>query len=236
MSVAVPTVIVKGFASAGDKATIPNAPGPTVGAASYTLGFPPATRTPVNMGGVPPFGVDANGVLFDVSSNIAWLTGGMGYTWNSAFSTENTGYALGAVLMSASDPTRWYYNRTAGNTNNPDVTPSGWTTFSLIASPNGLQTIVLAAGTTNNLAIAAGTGLLNLDTTAGIASVTGAVPEFDGQILVIRNSAANLLTLPADSGTSSAANRWRLPTDLSLVQGQSSSFKNFASLPGWVPL
>lgn len=238
MTVAVPTLIVKAWATLGDHATIPINPPlmPVPGQATYDLGFPPATRVPANMGGVPPFGVDMNGVLFDVTGNIAWLQGGMGYSWDQDFSDENSGYALGAVIKSASNPTTWYYNRTAGNTNDPDVSTAGWTSFSLIASPTAVQNLVLAAGATNDLVIADGVGLVNLDTTAGAASVTGVVPQFDGQILIARNSGANLLTLPKDDTGSLAANRWRLAADMALIAGQSKCFKNFAGLPGWVAL
>jgi len=237
MTVAVPTTIVKGFATDPTaRNTIPVTASATPGAASYNVGFPPETRIPKNMGGVPPFGKDANGILFDISSNIAWLQGGGGYTYSATFSTANGGYGLGAVLKSATDPTRWYYNRSAGNTNDPDVNNAGWTTFSLIAAPTESQDIVLTAGNNNNVVMAEGVGLLNFDTTAGAAAVTGLVPAFDGQIVVVRNATANLLTLPKDSASSSAANRWRLPADLALIQGQTKAFKNFAVLPGWVAL
>lgn len=236
MSAPAPTVIVKAWATLGDHATIPVAPTVTPGQASYNLGFPPATRTPKTSGGVPPFGVDMNGILFETTSNIVWLQAGMGYSWNSTFSTTNSGYAIGAVLRSAIDPWLYFYNRSAGNVNNPDVSTAGWTVYSPLANQHGTQTIVLASGTTNNQVIAAGTSLINLDTTAGAATLTGLVPEFDGQIIVVRVTGVNNLTLTAEDVLSSAANRWRVPTDLTLVNKQTQAFKNYASIPGWVAL
>lgn len=235
MSIAAPTTIIKGFALAGDKATIPNAPGVTVGAASYTLGFPPATRTPVNMGGVPPFGVDANGVLFDATSNIAWLQGGGHYNWNAAFVAENTGYAVGAILQSTVDPWRYYYNRSPNNANNPDVSIAGWTAFTPVGGQTELQTLVIASGTVNNLAIAAGIGALDLNPTTGTTNLTGIIAEFDGQSLPISNvHASNLVNLISLAGTSSAGNQFRLVADLTIAPGDTLTIQKFNSIGKWI--
>ncbi len=237
MSVTAPTVIVKGFAADGDKATIPvSATGLDPGEASYELGFPPATRTPVNAGGVPPFGVDMNGALYDVSSNIAWLQGGGAYKWDSTFVFENTGYIVGAVLQSSGDPWVYWYNRTADNANNPDVSSAGWSKLSPNTTQVGVATIIAAAGTTNNLAIPAGVSILDFDLTAGDATITGIVAEFDGQeLILITAHATNTVTLPAEDAGSSAANRFRvIPSGLLLIQNLPVTIKWYATLQRWV--
>lgn len=236
MSIAAPTVIVKGFAVGGDKSTIPNAPGVTPGAASYTLGFPPATRTAVNLGGVPPFGVDANGVLFDATSNIAWMQGGNPYQWNATFIAENTGYTLGAVLQSSGDPWIYWYNRSANNANNPDVSSAGWSKLAPNTTQVGVAVMVASAGTTNNLVIPAGVSVLDFDLTAGSATITGIVAEFDGQeLILITAHASNTVTLPADDAGSSAANRFRvISSGLLLLQNLPVTIKWYATLNRWV--
>ena len=235
MSIAAPTVIVKGFAVAGDRSVIPNAPGVTVGAASYTLGFPPATRTPVNMGGVPPFGVDMNAALYDATSNIAWLQGGGAYQWSAAFVAENTGYGIGAILQSSVDPWRYFYNRTTNNANNPDVSPAGWTTFTPVGGQSDVQTLVIASGTVNDLVIAAGIGALDLNPTTGDTNITSIVAEFDGQELSVSNvHASNLVNLISLAGTGTATNRFRLAADFTIVPGDTLTIKKFNSIGKWI--
>jgi len=235
MSITAPTVIVKGFAVGGDKATIPNAPSGISGAASYTLGFPPATRTAVNLGGVPPFGVDMNGALYDATSNIAWQQGGMAYQWSADFVAENTGYAIGAILQSTVDPWKYYYNRSANNANNPDVSIAGWTAFTLVGGQTELQTLVVASGTVNNLVIAAGIGALDLNPTTGDANITGIVAEFDGQSLPISNvHATNLINLLSLNGGSTATNQFRLVADLTILPGDTLTIQKFASIGKWI--
>ena len=236
MPISIPTFIIKPFAANGDVNVIPLDPSTTVGAASFELGYPPANSLDQTAGGVPPARRDTNAILKLLSSNIAFLTGGGGFPFDQDFSDENGGYFEGAVLKSATDSTKWFYNRSDGNTNDPDVDVSGWTSFSLIASPTEVQTLVLPAGTTNGLVVGDGVGLVNLDSSAGAAVITDAVPQFDGQIIVLRNSGANIVTLTANDGARPAANRWRLPANLGLLANQTKSFKNFAGLPGWVAL
>ncbi len=235
MSIAAPTVIVQAFANIGDHATIPLVPTVTPGQASYDLGFPPPTRIPKNMGGVPPFGVDANGILFDVSSNIAWMQGGNPYQWNAAFVAKNTGYAIGAILQSSVDPWRYFYNRSANNANNPDVSTAGWTKFTPVGGQSELQTLVVAAGTVNDVVIAAGIGALDLNPTSGNTSISGIVAEFDGQELSVSNiHASNLVTLLSLSGSSAAGNQFRIVADLTIAPGDTLSIKKFTSIGKWL--
>ena len=75
------------FANAGAKNTIPTASqiGITAGAASLTDGFPPLTRTPIAAGGVPPSGLDMNGILYALSAALRWAAAGGGYAYDAAF-------------------------------------------------------------------------------------------------------------------------------------------------------
>ncbi len=235
MSIAAPTVIIQAFAVGGDHATIPDAPTIVPNQASYTLGFPPATRMPQTSGGAPPFGVDMNGILYDVSSNIAWLQGGMYYTYNASFVAKNTGYAIGAVLRSNSNPQRYFYNRTANNSNNPDVATGGWTTYAVApALATDATTMVIASGTVNNLAVPAGVRFIDLNPTTGNTTLTGIIPDVDGTVLTISNvHASNLVTLAALTG-STAGNQFRFPADLTILQNDSISIKYSQTIGKWV--
>ncbi len=81
---------------------------------------------------------------------------------------------------------------------------------------------VTAAGANNNIAVAAGVGRLDIDTSAGAASLTGIALSgvTDGYLLNVRCIGANpkYLTLNSMNAGSSAANQIQLPSDLTLPQ------------------
>lgn len=81
-----------------------------------------------------------------------------------------------------------------------------------------LQTFIAAAGANNNVAATAGVGRLDVSTAAGAANITGIAAGTDGQLLNVRNTGANLLTLNSDNAGSLSANQIQLPADLSLPQ------------------
>jgi hypothetical protein len=119
-----PTLLKLAFAALGGKNTIPVAsqlPG-NINGASYTDGFPPATRTALVAGGKPPAGLDVNGVLFDISSNIRWMNAGGPFPFSSAFATDANvgGYPQGAEIASADLDGTWL-SQNDNNTDNPDT-------------------------------------------------------------------------------------------------------------------
>jgi len=126
-----PKLLPVPFANSGSKQDIPVASqiGVSGGRASYTDGFPPLTRTPIDAGGIPPFGTDFNGVLNDITSAIRWAQAGGGYRYDSEFSSAVGGYPLGSVVSNSTGDGCWL-NTIDGNTNNPEVsvaTPlTGW--------------------------------------------------------------------------------------------------------------
>ena len=76
-----PAKIVEAFAVNGSKNTIP-VPTQipiTSGAASYNDGFPPLTMTPVTSGGIPPSGLDMNGILNEATAVDNWMSAGAGF-------------------------------------------------------------------------------------------------------------------------------------------------------------
>jgi hypothetical protein len=123
-----PPVITKAFgADASDPDFINLIPETTVdpGRASLSLGFPPQTMTPEIAGGTPPFGQDVNGILFMLSSHTVFQESGQGYPYNSTVATAIGGYAVGTIL-SMSDGSGVWINRTAANMTDPDAGGAGW--------------------------------------------------------------------------------------------------------------
>lgn len=87
------------FASGGAFNSIPNESqvGVSPGKASFTDGFPPATRTPRAAGGVPPDGLDMNGILHDISAGLMYSQAYGAQPWDSNFATA-TGYPKDAIV------------------------------------------------------------------------------------------------------------------------------------------
>ena len=129
-----PGKILLPFATSGAKNTIPVASqiGVTGGAASYTDGFPPLTRTPIASGGIPPFGQDMNGILYSTSALDWWYSAGAGFVWDSAFATNSNvgGYPQGARVL-RSDGKGYWLNTADNNTTSPEASATaapaaGW--------------------------------------------------------------------------------------------------------------
>lgn len=121
-----------------------------------------------------------------------------------------------------------------------DGGPGGLITLTALApagSPPNLQSLIAAAGNNNNVVLGPLLiGMLDVDTTAGAASLTGLVAQFDGQVVTISNITAALLTLTANSVASLAANRFRLPANIGVVQNGSYTLRYSAAISRWVAL
>ena len=129
MSISTPTKITVPFAnSAGtykNTIPVPSQISITPGAASFTDGFPPLTMTPKASGGLPPFGQDMNGVLFNVTQAIQYSQAGGLFPYDSVFATAVGGYPNGAVVQ-ASDRSCLWLNSVANNTTAPESFGAGW--------------------------------------------------------------------------------------------------------------
>lgn len=118
-----PGKLVLPFAASGNKNGIPvtSQIGITPGAASLADGFPPLTMTPVTAGGVPPSGLDMNGILYEMSAVVRWANAGGGYPFDSDFASDTNvgGYPKGARVLRA-DGSGYWFNTVDGNTTDPD--------------------------------------------------------------------------------------------------------------------
>lgn len=127
-----PGKLVLPFAYAGGKNAIPVASqiGIIAGKASLTDGFPPLTRTPLSAGGVPPSGLDMNGILYEMSDVIRWANAGGGYPFDANFATNANvgGYPKGARIM-RSDGVGYWLNTVENNETDPEAAgaaAAGW--------------------------------------------------------------------------------------------------------------
>lgn len=109
------------------------------GRASLHDGFPPLNFTAISSGGIPPFGADVNGILFESTAILQWQQAGGFFPYDPSFSGTVGGYPLGAVIQAASFSGFWT-STAENNTTNPDTGGAGWipTAFS------GLQSIALS--------------------------------------------------------------------------------------------
>jgi hypothetical protein len=120
------------FANSGGKRTIPQDSqiGVVNGAASLTDGFPPITRVRIDQGGLPPNGLDMNGILFGVTQSIRWTQAGGGNTFDSTFASAIGGYPKGARVL-REDGRGYWLNTSDSNTTDPEdsataSTAAGW--------------------------------------------------------------------------------------------------------------
>jgi hypothetical protein len=206
------------------------------GAASLHDGFPPLTMQPPppTGSGIPPFGVDANGILYLLSAHIAALGAGQPYVWSSVLEADMGGYALGAVLQQVADPTAFWINMTSGNATNPDTaSPLGSTGW---MSTKPLRQLV-AAGGNDIVLLGASDYLYDVNAAGGAINITGFIPQRDGQRLTIRKSDAsgNAVTLASLTGSAAGHQLQIVAGGLSLpLQYMAVTLRFNSTVNAWV--
>lgn len=166
------------FANAADPADIRPVPqasqiGIQDGAASLTDGFPPINFIPVGAGGVPPFGQDFNGLLYQISAWNQWQAAGGPVKFDATFSTAIGGYPNGAEVLSATTAGLWWRSTADNNTTNPDSGGAGWTALS---GGGAAAQYGVAGGTANALTL----------------TVAPAIPSYGaGQVFFVLAAAPN---------------------------------------------
>ena len=136
------------FAASGSKNTIPITTG-TPGAASYTAGFPPVTMQPVSGGGIPPSGLDFNGILNETSAIDNWVSAGAGFQFDSVFAAAIGGYPQSARVVNAAG-TGYWRSIIDNNSNNPDTGGAGWVPDSMRAAASVYASAQQTLGTGNS--------------------------------------------------------------------------------------
>jgi len=163
MPLSTPVLISEGFGTGDGSKTypipVPSQIGITTGAASFTDGFPPLTRTALGAGGIPPNGEDVNGILYMATAHLALVCSGQPYKWDSGQETAIGGYGLGAVVQNTAGDGFWL-NTVNGNTTNPDAGGAGW----VPAWNYGSESVAATTGTV---------ALTLLQISKGVISITG---------------------------------------------------------------
>lgn len=240
-----PGKLVLPFANAGGKITIPTASqiGITPGAASLTDGFPPLTRTPITAGGVPPSGLDMNGVLYEMSAIDRWAVAGGGYAFDSAFANDANvgGYPKGSRVMQ-SDGLGYWLNTAENNVTNPESSPVGWlpdtvagiaavtmTNANVTLTPlqYGKPTIVISGTLTANLNLIFPTisgEWTVINNTTGAFTITAKTASGTGYVVtgtsIVICDGTNIINLLTQFASSLAANGYqKLPSGLIVQWG-----------------
>ncbi|MEQ4710698.1 hypothetical protein ABN057_00170 [Providencia alcalifaciens] len=111
-----PKLIVVPFAADGQKDEIPVTREPSMPTqkATWDLGFPPATMLPESAGGLPPRGLDFNGIFNQISDMLVHFAKGGRIKFSESYAEEIGGYQKGAILQS-DDETKDYQSLINGN-------------------------------------------------------------------------------------------------------------------------
>ena len=224
MGTPVPPSVVEAFCAGGTVDVdytlipIPSQVGVSPELASFTTGFPLATRTPRTLGGIPPRGLDMNGILFMLSGHVAYQAAGNFYAFNADVVTVAGGYNLGAIIRSVTNPDIFFKSLTNNNTTDPDVSPTTWQAFSPFSTPTSTQATNIAAGAQVQ-AVDASTGFLDLTPNAGATTLTNLTGGTIGQIVTVTNlHASNSLTVQTNANI-------RMASNLTLLQNGSISLR-----------
>lgn len=122
-----PVLIPQAFAANGSKNNIQNTrqAGQDPEDATWSDGFPNVTMQPIESGGLPPKGMDFNGILNALSATIVHLQKGNLFYFDKAYCDAFGGYQKGAILL-ADDGTKIFISVADKNTNNPNQNPKYW--------------------------------------------------------------------------------------------------------------
>lgn len=154
-------------------------------AASWSVGFPPVTMTPLAAGGIPPRGQSFNGVLNAISQHIVYQGGGGQYTWSDEYVSEKGGYPKGAVIQS-DDGTSSYRSAIDNNTVNFNTTPSSigaqwmpWAGGSIGAQPDATTSVKGIVRLATNAESVSGSSSSIAVTPSGLSAAISAIPSSD---------------------------------------------------------
>ncbi|MGE9659172.1 hypothetical protein ACQP6C_11865 [Snodgrassella alvi] len=122
-----PVLIPQPFAANGSKNNIQNTrqAGQDPEDATWSDGFPNVTMQPIESGGLPPKGMDFNGILNALSATIVHMQKGNLFYFDKAYCDAFGGYQKGAILL-ADDGTKVFISVADRNTNNPNQNPQSW--------------------------------------------------------------------------------------------------------------
>lgn len=206
--------------------------GITNGAASLDDGFTVQNMTDPAAGGVPPYGVDMNGILYLLSAQVAALGAGQAPPFSATLAAAMGGYQIGAQVAFGPGGASFFMCVVDGATDDPNAGAS--VNWRLIGQTSFNQTAI-AAGTYNDFGgapdIGASDGMYALGATAsGNITITGIGRSgFASQRVAFFNNnltpiTGNLIFRALNTGSASG-NRIQCVDNLTLTPGQSQEFE-----------
>lgn len=96
--------------------------------ATYQEGFPPVTMLNEDAGGLPPKGLDFNGIFYELSSPIAHYCRGDRIQFDATYAAAIGGYAKGWVVAS-NDYQKDYISLVDNNLTDPNGTNTTWAVY-----------------------------------------------------------------------------------------------------------
>ncbi|CAI3958676.1 hypothetical protein [Commensalibacter communis] len=147
MSITRPGPFLSKWAEKGKRFDVPdNGADIANGKADIQTGFPEITMKSVINGGVPPWGQDHNGILYQITQAIQWTQAGGVPTFNQDFVNKNGGYPAGSILQGDDVSKPWILwisvqdentNKLIGlDINNPSA-QNGWRRYPIIEEKDG---------------------------------------------------------------------------------------------------
>jgi hypothetical protein len=198
------------------------------GAASLVDGFVPLNMTDPTSGGIPPFGVDMNGILYLISSWAAFLAAGQLPGYDATLQAAMGGYALGARIQQAANTSAVWISTVAGNMTNPDTGGAGW----LSSAP--LYSAAALPGTNDVVLPGVSDYVIDIDTTSGARTITGFVAQRSWQKVTLCTTGVNTVQYNPLTG-SAANNQIRLSTGgVTVLQNDSITFQFVPTINKWV--
>lgn len=119
------------------------------GRASLTTGFSTLNFNPIASGGIPPWGADFNGLMFEVTSWLQWAQAGGQYQYDSGFQTSIGGYPKYALIQNAAGTAFWL-STADNNLTNPDAGGAGWQAFPDVIVQKQAGNFAIDNGTPNS--------------------------------------------------------------------------------------
>lgn len=125
-----PYLVQVPFCVNGNKNTIQQTRQPTQDPedATYDIGFPPETMIPTASGGLPPKGLDFNGIFYELSSPVAHYCRGDRIQFDATYAAAIGGYAKGAILAS-NDYQKDYISLVDNNVADPNGSNTTWAIY-----------------------------------------------------------------------------------------------------------
>lgn len=136
--------------------------------ATYQEGFPPVTMLNEDAGGLPPKGLDFNGIFYELSSPIAHYCRGDRIQFDAAYAAAIGGYAKGWIVAS-NDYQKDYISLVDNNLADPNGTNTTWAVYA------GQGSVPTATSTT--------TGTVKLVNSLASTATDAALTAAQGKIL-----------------------------------------------------